>query len=258
MRTHLYALGLIFAFLVVMHAQAASTSTQASGFDVAVVRANHSGARWPTWSPMPGGRLTVTNVTLRALILWAYGLQNSQLVGGPAWISVDRFDILAKSPGNETTDALRVMLRGLLEERFGLRMHGESRELPVYDLVVADRAIVTARLTKSAIDCSGLPSGGACDVVFGYGSIHARGMRAEWLATELAGASGRVIVDRTGVKYPLDFDLTWMETVPGVAASPDVPSIFTALREQLGLRLEPAMAPVQVLLIDQAEQPSAD
>jgi uncharacterized protein (TIGR03435 family) len=205
---------------------------------------------------MLGGRLTVTNVTLRALILWAHGLQNSQLLGGPAWISVDRFDVSAKAVSSQTTDALRVMLRNLLEQRFGLRMHAESRELPVYNLVVADRAAVTARLKKSTIDCSGLPSAGACDVVFGYGSIHARGMRADWLATELAAASGRVVIDHTGFTEPLDFDLTWMKSAPGVAPSPDATTIFTAVRDQLGLKLEPSDAPVQVLVSHHAEQPS--
>ena len=227
----------------------------APAFDVSSIKPNTAGPETPVrFEPLPGGRLTTTNTTLRMVAAWAHGVQFFQMVGGPDWVDSARFDISAKVDGNPTTTEMRVMLRELLKDRFKLTVSTGSREMSVYALTVARPGVV--QLKPSMIDCTGTPTVGAgsCEFSYQLGNVHARGMRIATLAETLGGVTGRVVVDRTGLKTPLDFDLTWTPQ----RVDPSAPSIFTAVEEQLGLKLEATKAPVDVLVIERAEKPTAD
>src|SRR5262249_40215139 len=127
-------------------------------FDVASVKPNLSGDLRVTMQAMPGGRFIATNAPLRTLIREAYALQGSQLSGGPGWLDSDRFDIVAKSERNPTPLQIRIMLRALLAERFKLSVHTDSRELPLYALVLARAdGKLGPHLRPTGTDCSQAP-----------------------------------------------------------------------------------------------------
>jgi len=265
-------------------------------FEVASVKPNTSGDGRVMIGMQPGGRYTATNVPLRLLIRNAYQLQDFQLVEAPGWIGSERFDIVAKAAGDPapsppgTPGPLQLMVRALLEERFNLVVHHETREMPIYALVMArdDRA-AGPNLRPAAVDCQarfaearGRRGGGppsfpapgepmACGMRIGPGRMEGGGFPLSQLATTLSPFVERIVIDRTDL--PGEFDLTLIWTPdrgqlppgpppPGAPAfppvDPDGPSIFTALQEQLGLKLEADRGPVEVLVIDQVERPTPD
>jgi uncharacterized protein (TIGR03435 family) len=138
-------------FLIVVLAQAPA----APGFEVASVKPNTSGARASSTHTLPGGRVTATNVTVRQLILGAYGLRGLQLTGGPSWIDSDRFDIDARAPENTPPEQVFPLVRALLADRFKLVVHTETREQPIYALVLAraDKKL-GPQLKESTLDCT--------------------------------------------------------------------------------------------------------
>ncbi len=264
----------------------------AQSFEVASVKANKSGEQFIRFGIQAGGRFTVTNAPLRELIRVAYQIQNFQITGGPGWITSDRFDIVAKAeqevpltPPGGPPGPMQMMLRSLLAERFKLVSHIERRELPTYELVVARADGKTgAQLLPSTVDCDAFRaamrrSGGPppappapgerpmCGLRIGPGTLAAGGMPLGALANALAPMVNRVVLDRTGVTGNFDVDLQWTpdQAPQRPAGSPDLPpidpngpSIFTALQEQLGLKLESTRGPVDVLVIDSVEQPTPD
>ena len=232
-------------------------------FEVASIRPNTDGGN-TSQRALPNGTLTLTNNTARNIIRTAYGLQGSQIMGGPAWLDNERFDVVAKAaaPFNQTEG--QAMLRVLLAERFGLVAHLEARDMPVFLMRVANSAAPGAHLRPSVVDCIKQP---ICvlNVRFAAGSITGIGVSMPQLARNLTGALGRTIVDETGLAGTYDLELTFVpdpsQSVPGAAPAtvdPDAPSLVTALQEQLGLRLEPGRAPVQMLVIDKVERPTID
>lgn len=257
--------------------------TQVPSFEVASVKVNKIGNEQSvSQNPQPGGRVTLTNRTLRFLVQFAYSsfespLHDLQIAGGPDWVDRDRFDITAKMPGNpspgpETANLARLMLRELLTERFQLTVHTESRELPVYALVSArPNGKPGPGLRFRTDSCEGsirprLPEfkepnlkGDArlCGLLRGgRGNLNYRGVSiASLLRPSALGGLDRIVVDQTGLQGLFDIDLTWAVEA---GTSADAPSIFTAVQEQLGLRLQPARAPLQVLVIDNAQRPSPD
>lgn len=260
-------------------------------FEVASVTPNKSGEPSARLLIQPGGRYTATNVPLRTLIRSAYQLQDFQLIGGPDWIGADRFDIVAKAEGDipptasdGAPESMQMMLRALLAERFNLKVHLEQRELPVYALRVASRdGKLGAHLRPVSVDCAAVQAAGraqggpgpsqarepsVCNMQIGPGRLIGGSMRLSQLATSLSQSVRRVVLDRTGLTGTFDFDLTWTPDqipqglplgaptlLPGDA---DAPSIFAALQEQLGLKLETERAHVQVLVIDRVELPTSD
>jgi uncharacterized protein (TIGR03435 family) len=245
-------------------------------FDVVSVKPDHSGSLNIFLQAQPGGRIVATNVTLRLLIRNAYRVQDSQIVGGPDWIGTDRFDIEAKAPGNPTQGELQLMLRALMADRFKLTVHNETRELPVYGLTLARAdGRLGAQLRRSETDCSAAPGvtrgtpppapaaagtpQARCGFFVGPGTISARGVTMPALAASLSNNVSRVVLDRTSLAGDFDVDLKWTPEGGGGAADstpdPDTASIFTAVQEQLGLKLESARGPVDVLAIDAAERP---
>ena len=255
----------------------------AAAFDVASVKLNKEGGP-SSVRVMPGGMLTVTNNNLRNIIRNAWNITNDQIIGGPDWLDSDRFDITAKASRPFAQEQARAMLQALLADRFGLVTHGETRELPVYLLVLARKdGALGPQMKKAEVDCAALfasvaaggkmperlPNGNlpcGISVRGGQGLVTGNGVAMEQLARNLVGGVGRIVVDKTGLPGYYDFNLTFAPEGPppppgapaGPAPDPGAPSLFTAMQEQLGLKLEPGRAPISVLVIDRAQRPAAD
>jgi uncharacterized protein (TIGR03435 family) len=271
-------------------AQQIAEPSSPMAFEAASVKPNKSGDPGQTIRRAPGGRLTATNMPVRALITFAYQLQQAQLVGGPSWIASDRFDIVAKMEGDPAPvppgagpDPLMLAMRSLLADRFKLAVHKETRALDVYALTLAKPGgKPSPALKPSTTDCAQLmfgrrggappaPPGPTDPVLCGmrgtFGRIQVGGFPMSQFATGLQGQAGRIVIDRTGLTGNWDFELTYAPDrpagplPPGVElppVDPNAPNLFTALQEQLGLKLESTKAPIEVLVIDSIEQPTAD
>jgi uncharacterized protein (TIGR03435 family) len=182
---------------------------------------------------------------LKFLIMGAYDLRDFQVSGGPGWIMSERYDVVARADSNTTGKEGMLMMRSLLAERFKLAFHYETREQPVYELVVAKGGV---KMQKSAEDAErSMRMGGG--VVM---TMEAKAMPIADLPGILSGSVQHTIVDKTGLSGSYDVKLHWTnDTLPS-----DVPTLFAALPEQLGLRLESRKGPVQFLVIDHAEHPT--
>ena len=274
--TVIIVVALVVGALATPAAQSAQTAASRPSFDVASIRRNVSADQGASVRPLPGGGLTITNNTLFNIIRNAYNVQSVQIIGGPDWINRDRWDIVAKADGNPLPPQLMVMLQGLVAERFKADVRRETREIEVYALTVAraDRRL-GPQLTPSSVDCdavaaavraggtppparpNGLPTCGM-RVTAGYAT--AGGYAIADIARNLAGITGRIVVDRTELTGRFDMELKWTPDplqASGPAAS-DTASIFTALQEQLGLKLEPQRTPTEVFVIYSAERPMED
>jgi uncharacterized protein (TIGR03435 family) len=269
---------LLLAGMLVAPVVSAQAPTSGDGhgpaFEVASVKPNKSGDVQALMFPQPGGRFTATNVTLRSLIIGAYQLQDSQLSGGPDWLDRDRFDIAAKAGGDPSPDQFVAMLQTLLSDRFKVALHHEARVVPIYALLLARRdGRLGPRLRPSDAKCGAaastyfpvVPDPSApppCgDFRMGPGSLVARGMTMARLAGLLAPRVGRVVVDATALSEAFDIELDWTPDQLQQTDNPqpnDAPSLFTALQEELGLKLESTRGPVDVLVIDRAERPTED
>jgi uncharacterized protein (TIGR03435 family) len=221
------------------------------------------------------------------LITFAYQIQSYQLVGGPAWISNDRFDITAKMEGDPPAvipgtgaDHMMLAARTLLADRFKLVVRRETRELDIYALSMARPGGKPGKALKPASgDCSpeafaarrgGPPPAGpppVCGIQSMMGRIRFGGYPLSLFASNISGQVGRFVVDRTGLTGNWDFELVFTPEGRGTAPSGvDVPvpidaaapSLFTAVQEQLGLKFEPTKGPVEVLVIDSVQQPTID
>ena len=277
----------LIAGRLVLGAQAPPAAS-APAFEVASVKPNKSNDARASFGGRQGGQVVVVNNTLRNMIRNAYQLQEYQIVGGPDWLNDDRFDITAKAADSATLPLqLLAMVQTLLADRFKLRVHRETREVPVYALVMAreDRRL-GPRLQKAAADCEALIAalgrGGApppsappgerppCGIRQVPGRMMAGGSLLSDVGRNLAPSTGRLVIDRTGLTGRFDLDLEWtpdqMPPPPAPGAPPSVlplppadgPSLFAAIQEQLGLKLEPTRGPVEVLVIDSAERPQPD
>ncbi len=263
---------------VMLLAQTASQSPAASSgtaaaplaspspvFEVTIVKPSKSGESG-SHSNFQSGRFIASNVLLKNVIQYqAYGVTEVQIVGGPKWLNSARFDIEAKADDAVTAqlrtldrDQRRRLMQGmfqqLLADRFKLAVHWETRELPIYDLVIVSKAALQpAKHPESGVHTSA-----------STGTFSAEGVTmtdlARSLTQELSGELGRVIVDKTGIEGRYDVALKWTPDEGQPSAdngSGDAgPSIFTAIQEQLGLKLESSKGPVQVLVIDHVEMPS--
>lgn len=255
-------------------------------FEVATVRENTSGET-RTRIELVNARFNVINMTLRELVAIVYPTDGgrfrhaNQLVGGPGWFSSARFDIIARAEGSrgdtnrpgftataadrEAVERVRLMVRRLLAERFKLRVHHESRQLPIYELVIANSSgALGPDLRRSPTDCmeewkkQGMPDARnlACGSIQGRpGKVVGHTVETGAFVRDLYDWTGRPVIDRTGISDRVDFTLTW---APENAPDSDAPSIFTAVQEQLGLKLQPARGSVDVLVVDSAERPTPD
>jgi uncharacterized protein (TIGR03435 family) len=240
--------------LLFLATQLAHAQTLPATFEVATIKPaapnsdGHTHINYP-----PNDRFSATNITLLALMQWAYGVPEKQILDGPAWLASSRFDIQAEADVGDTMKSLtseqgnelkRRMVQGLLAERFQLKLHSETRTLPAYDLVLA----------KGGSKLQPSESGGKS---IGVGRTHfdGKGLGVTSIAEELSKITGRVVVDKTGLTGRYDFKVLWTaDDAP--ATDGDPPTLFTAIQEQLGLKLEPAKEPVPVLVVDHVDQPT--
>src|SRR5436190_9958847 len=246
-------------------------------FEVASIKRNLSGEtrlRFET----PPGNLTAINVPLRFAIRQAYRIPEARIVGGPAWLDTERFDIQAKAPSGSgaTSDNLRTMLRTLLSERFSLAVRMEEREMPVYSLRLAraDRKL-GPNLHESSTDCTGRSASMVagrvrCGILVSQAadaSLRGGGTTIAEFIRLLGDFLDRPLINDTGLTGVFDLELQFSalrsalpgERVPGAlgAGTPDeTPTVFTVVQEQLGLKLESRRASVEILVIDRAERPS--
>jgi uncharacterized protein (TIGR03435 family) len=217
------------------------------------------------WSSPTDGRFRAENVSVVMLIHWAYEMPETRILDAPGWARTTYFNIDATAdpavdqqlhslPSDAGRKQKEQMVQALLADRFRLVTHAETRELPIYELIVA----------KGGAKLGGLKSGGTT-VNHGRDHIEVEGSNSvAFLAEELSKETGRDVVDKTGITGRYDLKLNW---TPDDATEPQLlngvpidsgPTLFTALEEQLGLKLEPAKGPVQVLVIDKVEMPSAN
>jgi uncharacterized protein (TIGR03435 family) len=231
----------------------ASLGAQAPlAFDAVSIRANGSGSRSGGVGPQGAG-IRATNSTIGSLVRWAWELNSFELVGGPGWLDVDRSDIVATSAMTPDLPRTRAMTRAMLEERFALAVRRELRPMPVYALLpMREGRSLRAGLRASTTDCAAAFCGSRID----RGSVESRGITLDDFAKTMAGAAGRVIVDRTGFQGLHDIDLSFEPEPGSPGARTDVPSLFTALEEQLGLKLDPQTADVPVFVIEKIERPT--
>jgi uncharacterized protein (TIGR03435 family) len=240
---------------------------------VASVKPNKSMSSNASMMPAPGGRFVATNASLTNLISMAYDIPFFRLVGGASRLT-DRFDIVAKMPERVGLGRIPLMLRTLLAERFNLKAHNETREQPIYALVLAKRdGRFGPELRRSDADCEAIRAARAtsrpdlappptvaplrCSSSMTFGRLTIRDMPLDTLANSLSGMVGRVVFDRTALAGNFNLSLRYAPDGTDSAQSQD-PSIFTALQEQLGLKLESTKGPVDVLVIDHVEQPTPD
>jgi len=213
----------------------------------------------------PGGRFRAVNAPVFWLISSAYGvfqrpLFESQIIGAPDWLHSDPYDIVAKAGADiallkpdEQFRRIPDLLRSLLEERFSLRVHRETRQLPIYALArLRKDDTLGRRMTRSSLDCA--KESTKCGYNGLEGHLTGGWITTAMLSTMLSSATERVVVDRTGLDGRFDVELEWS---PDQAAT-DKPSIFAAVQEQLGLKLEPDRGPVEVVVIDHVERPTED
>lgn len=234
--------------------QLAQAQTRPPAFEVATIKPaatssdGHTHINYP-----PNDRFSATNITLLSLMQWAYGMPEKQILNGPAWLASSRFDIQAEADIGDKMKSLtseqgnelkRLMVQSLLVERFQLKLHSETRILPAYDLVLIKGG---SKLQPSETSGKSI----------GVGRTHftGEGLGMTSIAEELSKITGRVVVDKTGLTGRYDFKLLW-SAYDAEATDGDPPTLFTAIQEQLGLKLESAKEPVPVLIIDHVDQPT--
>ena len=263
----------VYLSLIVL-AGAAIYAQTAPAFEVATIRLSPPEAQGALLTLPQPGRLSVTNFTLRMLINQAYGPemgQGFQITGGPSWIEKDRYVILGQAPATTPRAELNTMLKNLLIDRFKLKTHADMKEVDAYALVVARKdGKLGEGLRKWDGTCNGKEpppaqpnsTGPRCSAFFRPPGMFMRGVPMGVLANMLSAPIanlGRPVIDRTSLTGEFDFDLavTFAPASPNAATSDNAPpSVFVALQEQLGLKLEPTKATVKVLVIDSAEHPT--
>jgi uncharacterized protein (TIGR03435 family) len=224
---------------------------QRASFDVATLKIRKGPSTFSS-DPVVRGRMVTANaVNLRDLLTYAYSVRYEQLGSGPSWTADDHYDLVAKSEGEGelTTSEARQMMQALLADRFQLQVHSETRETPMYALVVAKDG---PKMKPSAPDTIG-----RCSVSGSGKGMRMEGLRCtmDFLAKQLAGTSGRFVVNHTRLVGPYAITLNWWPANGTPPPDSEVPSMFAALQEQLGLKLEAIRGPLEMLVIDRAEKP---
>jgi bla regulator protein blaR1 len=227
-------------------------------FQVTSVKANRSGESSIRFEAQPGGRFLAVNIPLKQLIRAAYTLQLYQIVNAPAWVEAERFDISAIADRDITPTApwtpgqfapVQLMIQSLLADRFKLVAHIEMRSSPVYSLILdTSERSATAHLAPAATNTASMQ--------IGTGTLTARSLPLPQFAELLSQLTGRVVTDATGLTGTFDLNLNWNPDLQQNAS--DAPSIFTAVQEQLGLKLVRSSAPVEHLVIDAIDRPDGD
>ncbi len=233
-------------------------------FDVASIKLNTSASTNTSINRALGGQLNCSNVSVRMLLTFAYDVRDYQLLNLPGWAADERYDILAKpspedaaSEPDSRSDAAQNYLRrrtqSLLADRFGVVLHGETRDAPIYILVLAKGG---SKLTPTQTE-------GGPQISFNYTRMTCKNVTMKRFAdVALSIRMGRPVVDKTGLSGAYDFHVEFapdaLTTGASAATDQSGPSFTTALQEQLGLRIETSRGPTTFLLIDKVERPSAN
>jgi len=264
-------------------------------FEVATVKPGDPGQRGSSIMNQPGGRLVIRGMPLLGLITFAYRVRTFQVSGGPGWISTDRWDMEARAeegsippqtgiPDPNTPDPMALRLQSLLEDRFQLKIHRETKDFPIYELSIAkggSKMKLSEDQTPYKPPERGAPPpppmqpGGTMprfSFRTGRGSMEAVAMDIANIVQSFSSQLGRTVVDKTGLKGLYDLKLQWTPDAPvqggpgglagpgGPEAAPPIdpngPSIFTAIQEQLGLKLDSTKGPVDVLVVDSVQKPT--
>lgn len=240
------AVSLLMFSALALHSQPANP--QPASFDVASIKPGNADPG-SSGVDTDRGLLRMQNVTLRRCIMSAYSVSGFEILGGPKWLDDLRYDIIARTSAAGGNDALMEMLQSLLADRFHLSLHRATQSLTGYSLTVSKGGI---KATPS--DGDGSSTNG------GKGRIDAKGATMARLAMRLSNLLGAPVVDMTQESRKFDFSLRWspesMLSGPVTADTPNAPTLFTALQEQLGLKLDSRKVPVEVLVIDHAEPAS--
>jgi len=271
------------AFLVVCGVAAAQTDPHPQ-FEVVSIKPSPPGGRGMFIRNSPGGRVELTNMTLKEMIVIAYRIQPFQISGGPAWIDSVHYEVSTKAESTPKPGEMPLMLQAMLADRFQLTLRRETKELPIYALVLAKKdgklgpgLVETKEGSCATFDPTKPPPppepgkepprfcGG---MRMGFGELRAVGIPVANMTPMLSRMLGRTVIDSTGLTAKYDVAMDWAPDdslafqlgpdAPRPAASGDRtgPSIFTAIQEQLGLKLEARKGPVEVFVIERAEKPS--
>jgi uncharacterized protein (TIGR03435 family) len=264
----------IILVAAVVVAQAAAARQPTPTFEVVSIRPSQSADRGSRVGTQPGGRWALVNGSILALVSAAYPADTSEYIGGPDWLRTERYDVAAVGPTGTTQAEIEPMLRALLAERFRFKGHYEVVERPVYNLVLARAdGKLPPGLQAVDLDCEArrnaivrgeklpelprrLNGQPPCAYSLRYADsaqLLAGGITMATLARTLQDPSGRVVADKTGLDGYYEFTLSFTEA-PG--PNTNQADVFTALQEQLGLRLAPASGSVRVFVIDQIERPT--
>jgi uncharacterized protein (TIGR03435 family) len=247
---------------------AVALAQKPQAFDVASVKPNLSATGGFSMGTSQG-RLSATNVPVRMLIQKGFHVKEFQLSGGPGWLDTARYDVVAKTENTSISDDdLWLLLQPLLADRFKLRFHRETKRLQVYSLVVAKGGPKLKAHTGSSDGKDEPTMSGR--VSSGKASLDAKKTSMVKLADVLGDHMDRTVIDNTGLKGDYDFKLEWAQEHPGEENGSSIlgslqeglgmsgPSVFTAVQEQLGLKLESAKGPVGMIVIDSVEKASAN
>jgi uncharacterized protein (TIGR03435 family) len=257
MRHCLLLVALSFALAAAVSAQ--GSPEKKPSFEVASIKPNKetSGGSWST----SGGRQTIIGTTATVLIMSAFNVHDYEVIGAPSWSDSERLDVIVQAEGKPTREESCLMMQSLLEERFALKAHRETREGPVYRLVLAKKdGTLGPQLLKTTSECGDKPP---ASVPWALQACRARTSLADMimgatlfsgLTTALESLVDRRIIDETGLSGRFDVKLEWSRGQSDV----ERPSIFTAIQEQLGLKLEPARGPISVVVIDSISRPTPD
>lgn len=247
-------------------AVAVAAAQETPRFEAVSIKSNNSNSlgRMPTYPP---GRVSLVNVPADFVVEFAFGVRGDRIVGLPEWAQNDRYDVIATFPRETPRAQQQQMMQAVLAERFALKAHRETREFQVWALVKARAdGLLGPGIRPSTVDCKVT----RCGARFGAGIVDVTGF--EWNAIALhrqIGVGDRPVLDQTGITGRYDVKLEWLPD-PALASSKESAAlaaagaaepgqkvtVFTALQEQLGLRLESSTAPLDVLVIDSISPPT--
>ena len=263
-RLFLIASGIAVTVAPPVRAQTRATAPTPA-FDVTSVKPSQSTEYWATVAPIKNGRLSARNVTVKQLLSMAYKVDAARFSGGPRWLDSDRFDVDAKSDPPPPEKDLPLMLQSLLADRFHLKLHNESNLASGYALMVARSGAKLRPVEQRDCPADGKPAPRCTGVRFAGRGLTAEYVSMSRFAPFLAGMLGTSVLDETGLKGAYDFKLEWIRDAAETAGEPAaartgtaIDWVFSALPQQLGLRLESRKAATEMLVIDSIEKPAAN
>jgi uncharacterized protein (TIGR03435 family) len=249
MRSIAGVIAVLFVEVVAFQASGqTAASPQPEAFQIVSIKPNRNGGDDNSMKTSLG-RLKAVNVTPKELLLYAFGVRDSQLIGGPDWLTKERVDVEAVTGTTDDLNraTLQPLLQSMFADRFQLKFHRENTELPVYSLVVAKGGPKLTAHSGEGQPLTGIHSSS------GKKLVNARRTTMKRLAEVLSQQTDRFVIDNTDLGGEYDFSLAWTDDL---AVDSEEPSLFTAIQEKLGLKLEPTKGRVQVIVIDSLERPS--